>query len=197
MDSRGDRRHRVQRKGQVSSRKSPSCIPYPASRIPYPFSRFPFPVSRFFSYLAGMRPFRKKLIAYFLGLFALPKVREVVAGYARAFMGEAGRYSAGIRTEAVETRDTFTILAKYIKKEKISREEKKQFKKQVFDILRSSGVMVPVMLFPAPFVGTLLLIIMDHLLLSMNIHLLPDSFYQKDKKDLLTTEGVENDLKTL
>jgi hypothetical protein len=57
--------------------------------------------------------------------------------------------------------------------------------------------MVPVMLFPAPFVGTLLLIIMDHLLLSMNIHLLPDSFYQKDKKDLLTTEGVENDLKTL
>jgi hypothetical protein len=142
-----------------------------------------------------MKSLRKKIIAYFLGLFTLPRVREVIAGYARMFMGEAGRYSGGIRTEAVETKETFTILTKYIKKEKLTREEKKKFKTHVFDILRSSGVMVPVMLFPLPFVGTLLLIIMDHLLLSMNIHLLPDSFYPKEKKDLLTPEGVEKDLK--
>jgi hypothetical protein len=36
---------------------------------------------------------------------------------------------------------------------------------------------------------------MDHLLLSMNIHLLPDSFYPKEKKDLLTPKGIEDDLK--
>ena len=54
--------------------------------------------------------------------------------------------------------------------------------------------MVPVMLFPLPVVGTLLLIIMDHLLLSMNIHLLPEAFYPNEKKGLLTPEGIENDL---
>ena len=51
------------------------------------------------------------------------------------------------------------------------------------------------MLVPLPFVGTLLLIIMDHLLLSMHIQLLPDAFYPPEKKDLLTPEGIENDLK--
>ena len=142
-----------------------------------------------------MKALRTKIITYFLNLFTIPRVKEVIAGYARMFLGEAGRYSAGIRVEAVETKDTFTILSKYIKKEKISRDEKKQFKRQVFDILRSSGVMVPVMLFPLPFVGTLLLIIMDHLLLSMNIHLLPGSFYPREKKGLLTPEGIEKDLK--
>lgn len=142
-----------------------------------------------------MNTLRKKIIAYFLGLFTLPRVKELIAGYAKAFLGEAGRYSTGIKTEAVETKETFTILTKFIKKEKITREEKKKFKKQAIDILRSSGVMVPVMLVPLPFVGTMLLIIMDHLLLSMHIQLLPDAFYPKEKKDLLTPEGIENDLK--
>ncbi len=142
-----------------------------------------------------MKTFRKKIIAYFLGLFTLPRVKEVIAGYARVFLGEAGRYSTGIKAEAVETRETFVILTKYIKKEHISREERKKFKRQVLDILRSSGVIVPVMLIPLPFIGTLLLIIMDHLLLSMHIQLLPDSFYPKENKELLTPEGIENDLK--
>lgn len=142
-----------------------------------------------------MKVLRKKIIAYFLALFTLPRVKEVIAGYARMFLGEAGRYSTGLKTEVVETRETFTILSKYIRNEKLSREEKKKFKKQVIDILRSSGVMVPVMLIPLPFIGTLLLIIMDHLLLSMHIQLLPDAFYHKDKKDLLTPEGIEKDLR--
>jgi hypothetical protein len=142
-----------------------------------------------------MKSVRKKIIAYFLALFTLPRVKEVIAGYARMFLGEAGRYTSGIKTEAVETKETFLVLSKYIKKEKITREDKKKFKKQVIDILRSSGVMVPVMLIPLPFIGTLLLIIMDHLLLSMHIQLLPDAFYPKEKKDLLTPEGIENDLK--
>ncbi len=141
-----------------------------------------------------MKSLRKKIIAYFLGLFTLPRVRELIGSYARMFLGEAGRYSTGIKTEAIETKETFTILSKYIKKEKLSREEKKKFKRQVIDILRSSGVIVPVMLIPLPFIGTLLLIIMDHLLLSMHIQLLPDAFYPKEKKDLLTPEGIEKDL---
>jgi len=142
-----------------------------------------------------MKSLRKKIIGYFISLFTLPGVKELIASYAKAFMGEAGRYTSGIKTEAVETKETFTILTKYIRKEKITRDEKKAFKKQVIDILRSSGVIVPVMLIPLPFIGTLLLIIMDHLLLSMHIQLLPDAFYPKENKELLTTEGVEKDLK--
>jgi hypothetical protein len=142
-----------------------------------------------------LKTLRKKIIAYFLALFTLPRVKELIGGYARGFLGEAGRYSTGIKAEAIETKETFTILSRYIRKEKISREEKKKFKRQVIDILRSSGVMVPVMLIPLPFVGTLLLIIMDHLLLSMHIQLLPDAFYQKEKNDILTPEGIEKDLK--
>jgi len=35
---------------------------------------------------------------------------------------------------------------------------------------------------------------MDHLLLSMNIQILPSSFYPEKKQGLLTPEGVEEDL---
>ncbi len=142
-----------------------------------------------------MDAIRKKIITYFLTLFTLPRVKEAVADYARMFLDEAGRYSTGIKAEAIGSIETFTILTRYIKQEKISNADKKKFKKQAVDILRSSGIMVPVMLIPLPFIGTLLLIIMDHLLLSMNIHLLPDSFYPKEKKDLLTPKGIEDDLK--
>jgi hypothetical protein len=142
-----------------------------------------------------MKSLRHRIIAYFLHLFTIPRVKEVIGSYARMFIGEAGRYSAGIKAEAIESKVSFSVLTKYIKKEKITKLEKKRFKKQVIDILRSSGVIVPVMLIPLPFVSTLLLIIMDHLLLSMKIQLLPDSFYPKEKKELLTTEGIEKDLK--
>ena len=142
-----------------------------------------------------MRALRIRIISYLLSIFTLPRVKEAISGYARRFMEEAGRYSSGIKTEAIESRDTFLILTRYIRKDKLTREEKKRFKKQVIDILRSSGVMVPVMLIPLPFIGTLLLIIMDHLLLSMNIRLLPDAFYPKEKEDILTTKGIEKDLR--
>ncbi|MCX6246139.1 MAG: LETM1 domain-containing protein [Bacteroidetes bacterium] len=141
-----------------------------------------------------MRSLRKRIIAYLLGIFTLPKVKEQVARYARAFMGEASRYSSGFRGEALETRDAFVILAKYIKREKITRLEKKQFQHQVVDLLKGTGVVVPVMLIPLPFISTLLLIIMDHLLLSMNIKILPSAFYPENKPGLLTPEGVEEDL---
>jgi hypothetical protein len=139
-------------------------------------------------------PFRRKVINYLIRLFSMPRVKEEIAKYARAFIGEANRYSAGVKGEAIETKESFVILTRYIKKEKITREERRKFKLQVFDILKGIGVVVPPMLIPLPFVGTLLLIIMDHLLLSMNIHLLPSSFYPEKKEDLMTAKGVDEDL---
>jgi hypothetical protein len=137
---------------------------------------------------------RRSIIAYFIRIFTRPKVKDHIARYAKGFMGEASRYSSGMKGEAIDARDSFIILTRYIKREKLTRTEKKQFKRQVIDLLKGAGVVVPVMLIPLPFISTLLLILMDHLLLSMNIRILPTSFYPEKKQGLLTTEGVEKDL---
>ena len=148
----------------------------------------------FNKYIYGINSFRRRIIKFLLRIFTLPKVKDEIARYAKGFMGESSRYSSGIKGEAIETKEAFTILTKYIRKEKISRAEKKQFKHFVNDLLKSTGVVVPIMLIPLPFVSTILLIIMDHLLLTMNIHILPASFYPAKKQGLMTTEGVELDL---
>jgi hypothetical protein len=137
---------------------------------------------------------RSGIIEYFLQLFTLPKVKEEIAKYASAFMGEATRFTTGVKGEAIESKEAFIIFTKYLKKEKLSRTEKKQFKMQMVDLLKSVGVVVPVMLIPLPFVSTILLIIMDHLLQAMHIQILPQSFYPREKRGLLTREGIEADL---
>jgi len=138
--------------------------------------------------------FRRRIIKYLLHIFTRPKVKDQFVKYVRGFMGEASRYSSGMKGEAIDAKESFIILTKYIKKEEITKAEKKQFKRQIIDLLKGTGVVVPVMLIPLPFISTLLLIIMDHLLLSMNIQILPASFYPEKKQGLLTTEGVEKDL---
>jgi hypothetical protein len=140
---------------------------------------------------------RKRIIEYLLRIFTHPKVKEQISKYAKGFIGESSRYSSGLKGEAIETKESFIILTKYIKREKITKAENKQFKRFVFDLLKGGGVVVPVMLIPLPFVSTLLLIIMDHLLLSMDIHILPSSFYPIKKRRLLTPDGIEEDLEKI
>jgi len=137
---------------------------------------------------------RRRIIRYLIHIFTLPKVRDQIARYARGFMGEATRYSTGMKGEVIDAKDSFIILTRYIKREKITRAEKKLFLRQIVDLLKSTGVVVPIMLIPLPFISTLILIIIDHLLLSMNIRILPTSFYPERKKPLLTPEAIEEDL---
>jgi hypothetical protein len=141
-----------------------------------------------------MNLLRRKMIRDLLMLFTLPRVRSEIARLAKLFLHETTRYTGGIKGEARETKEAFQILTKYMKREKLTSVEKKQFVKQMIDLLKGTGVVVPVLLIPLPFVGTVLLIIVEHLLLSMNIQLLPSAFYQKDKKDLLTPEAIEKEL---
>ena len=113
------------------------------------------------------------------------------------FLGESSRFTSGMKGEAIETKESFLILAKYLKNENLTSAEKKRFKKQTLNILKSAGVVVPVMLIPLPFISTLLLIIMDHVLISMNIQILPAAFYNTEKKDILTVEGIRKELKRI
>jgi hypothetical protein len=140
---------------------------------------------------------RTSIISYFLKLFTLPRVKREVEKYANMFLGESSRFTSGMKGEAIETKESFLILAKYLKNEKLTSAEKKRFKKQTLNILKSAGVVVPVMLIPLPFISTLLLIIMDHVLISMNIQILPTAFYHTEKKDVLTIEGIKKDLRRI
>ena len=141
-----------------------------------------------------MNLLRRKMIRDLLALFTLPRVMAEIARLARLFLKETTRYTGGIKGEAKETREVFFILTKYMKRERVTPAEKKQFVKQMIDLLRGTGIVVPVLLIPIPFVGTILLIIVEHLLLSMNIQLLPSAFYQQKKEDLLTPESIEKEL---
>jgi hypothetical protein len=144
--------------------------------------------------LIGFTAFRQWIINYLLAIFRHPKVGEEMATLAKRFQQEAGRLSSGVKGEAAGTRDMFITLTRFMKQEKLTRSEKRLFKKQVFNILKSTGVVVPVMLIPLPFVSTLLLILMDHLLLSMKIRILPSSFYPAERGDLMTPDSIETDL---
>ena len=144
--------------------------------------------------LIPMKLLRRKMILDLLALFTLPRVRAEIARLAKLFLQETTRYSGGIKGEAKETKEAFFILTRYMKREKLTSAEKKQFVKQMIDLLQGTGVVVPFMLIPLPFIGTVLLIIVEHLLLSMNIQLLPDAFYQAKKEDLLTPEAIEKEL---
>lgn len=141
-----------------------------------------------------MLPLRRKMIRELLALFTLPKVKEEVSRMAQGFVKESTRYGKGVTGEARETRDAFLILTRYIKREKVSAAEKRQFVRQMADLLKGTGVVVPVLLIPLPFVGTILLVIMDHLLRRMQIHILPSAFYPQQEKELLTPEAIERDL---
>ena len=70
-----------------------------------------------------------------------------------------------------------------MKKEEISDDEKKFFKEQMVDLLKSVGVVVPIQLIPLPFVSTILLIVMEKTLKSMGIQILPSSFYETEKEE--------------
>ena len=142
-----------------------------------------------------MKRVSPSIISFFLKLFTLPRVKAEVEKYARMFLGEATRFTTGMKGEANETKESFIILSKYLKKEPLTSAEKKRFKKQTLNILKSAGVVVPVMLIPLPFISTLLLIIMDHLLFSLNIRILPDSFYPAQKQGVLTKEGITKEFR--
>jgi hypothetical protein len=137
-----------------------------------------------------LKPFQKRLVCYLLNLFTKPKTRERVIQHAKNFEKEAVRYTSGLKGEALETKNAFGTLIRFMKREPISKAEKRVFSKQMIDLLKGTGVVLPFMLIPLPFVGTVLLVIVEQLMLSQNIKILPSAFYPKKPDELLTPEAV-------
>lgn len=76
-------------------------------------------------------------------------------------------------TEAKETHNASKILAKYIKAGKLSEEEEKELKEQVYDLFKMMGIGIPFMLIPG---STLLIPFLAKVAEKRGINLLPSAF---------------------
>ena len=84
-----------------------------------------------------------------------------------------------IKQEAIETQDASKILVKYIKAENISKEEEKEFRTQVYDLLKVLGIGVPFALIPG---ASLLLPFLIKVAQKKGIKLLPTAFNEDNNK---------------
>lgn len=113
-------------------------------------------------------------------IFSLSHVKE-----------EVKRYMTGFKGEARNTKEAYFIFEKYVKREDITDEEKKIFKDQMIDLLKSVGVVVPFQLIPLPFVSTILMMLTEQVANEMDIKILPSSFYKKEEIKEEKEEKVE------
>lgn len=85
-----------------------------------------------------------------------------------------------LQTEGKETAAASKIFIKYAREGKISKEEEKELRTQIYDIFKALGIGVPFMLIPG---STLLMPFLVKLAEKRGINLLPSAFEKKDKKD--------------
>lgn len=82
-----------------------------------------------------------------------------------------------LKTEVTETQVASEIVVKYIKKGQISKEEEKELRTQVYDLLKVLGIGVPFALIPG---ASLLLPFLIKLAQKKGIQLLPTSFNKEE-----------------
>jgi hypothetical protein len=82
-----------------------------------------------------------------------------------------------LKTEVTETQVASEIVVKYIKKGHISKEEEKELKTQVYDLLKILGIGVPFALIPG---ASLLLPFLIKLAQKKGIQILPTSFNKEE-----------------
>jgi hypothetical protein len=86
-----------------------------------------------------------------------------------------------IKTEATETQVASKIFVKYVKGGKITEEEEKELRSQVYDVLKVLGIGVPFALIPG---ASLLLPFLIKLAQKKGIQLLPTAF-NEEKDEVL------------
>jgi len=93
-------------------------------------------------------------------------------------------------TEAKETHNASKIFAKYVKVGKLTAEEEKELKEQVYDLFKMMGIGIPFMLIPG---STLIIPFLTKVAEKRGINLLPSAF--SSNKEILE-ELEENKDKT-
>ncbi|PCJ23454.1 MAG: hypothetical protein COA97_11560 [Flavobacteriales bacterium] len=85
-----------------------------------------------------------------------------------------------IKTEATETQMASKILIKYVKQGSVSKEEEKELRTQVYDLLKVLGIGIPFALIPG---ASLLLPFLIKIAQKKGIQLLPTAFNEEKNKD--------------
>lgn len=85
-----------------------------------------------------------------------------------------------IKTEAAETHEASKIFAKYFKEGKVTPEEEKELRTQVYDLLKVLGIGVPFALIPG---ASLLMPFLIKIAQKKGIDLLPTAFNEENKKN--------------
>ncbi len=85
-------------------------------------------------------------------------------------------FLTGIKNEAAGTKETSRIIYKFISQQKITKEDEKHLKTQVYDIFKIVGIGVPFMLIPG---ATLLIPFIIKVAEKKGIDLVPSNFKGK------------------
>lgn len=131
-----------------------------------------------------MKKINKKLINNFVSatikIFSNEKV-----------LSEIRRISGGVKGEVKETGKAFNLAGKRLSGQKLTKEEKEFFVKQMSDLARTAGFVLPIYLIPLPFVSDILIITIDNILRRRGIYLLPSSFYPDKDKEKTIKENMK------
>lgn len=84
----------------------------------------------------------------------------------------------GVKNEASDTKETSRIIVKFISQQKITKEEEKHLKVQVYDVFKILGVGVPFMLIPG---ASIIIPFILKFAEKKGIDLYPSNFKSKDK----------------
>ena len=93
-----------------------------------------------------------------------------------------------LHSEAKETRDASKIIVKYVRHGKLSKEDEKELKLQVYDLLKIMGIGVPFVMIPG---SSLLIPFLMKIAEKRGINILPSSF----SKNEINIETSKNDLR--
>ncbi len=88
------------------------------------------------------------------------------------------RILVGLKTETQETKQATMIAVKFVSKGSITKEEEKELRQQVFDILKTLGIGVPFALIPG---ASILIPILIKVAQKKGINLLPSAFDEHPK----------------
>lgn len=86
----------------------------------------------------------------------------------------------GVKNEASDTKETSRIIVKFVAKQKISKDEEKHLKGQVYDVFKILGIGVPFILIPG---ATILIPLILRAAEKRGIDLFPSNFKSKDTTD--------------
>lgn len=84
----------------------------------------------------------------------------------------------GVKNEASDTKETSRIIVKYISQQKITKEEEKHLKIQIYDVFKILGVGVPFMLIPG---ASIIIPFILKVAEKKGIDLYPSNFKSKNK----------------